>query len=99
MGTASARAVRARSWAEIPVVVPVCVYSLLIRGTRKRWGTRTVFVIDRDCVCGPVSLLVLRDHHRDGQRLEAFTWERDTDVPAVWVNHRGVYGERPNVKS
>jgi hypothetical protein len=43
-----------------------------------------MLVVHRDGVCGPVSLLVLRDHHRDGQGLEAFTWEWDTDVSAVW---------------
>ena len=44
---------------------------------------RTVLVVDRDGVCGPVPLLVLRDHHRDGQRFEAITCQRDADVPTV----------------
>jgi hypothetical protein len=47
-----------------------------------------MFVVHRDGVCGSVSLLVLGYHHRDGQGLEAFTWEWDTDVPAVWADGR-----------
>lgn len=44
-----------------------------------------MFVVDRDSVRCPVSLLILWYHHRDGQRLEAFTWERDTYIPAMWT--------------
>lgn len=44
-----------------------------------------MLVVYRDGVCGPVSLFVLRDHHRDGQGLEAFTWEWNTNVSAVWA--------------
>ena len=44
-----------------------------------------MLVIHRDGVCGPVSLFVLWDHHRDGQGLETFTWEWDTDVSTVWA--------------
>jgi len=43
-----------------------------------------MLVVDRDGVCSPVSLLVLRDHHRDGQCLETFTWKWDANVSAVW---------------
>lgn len=58
----------------------MCVCSSLIWGKQGESGVYTMFVVHRDSVCGPVSLLVLRDHHWDGQRLETFTWERDTDV-------------------
>jgi hypothetical protein len=75
MGAASARAVRARSCAEIPVVVPVCICAFVIVKHRRKWGAHTMFVVDRDGVCSPVSFLVLWNHHRDGQRLEAFTWQ------------------------
>ena len=42
-----------------------------------------MFVVDRDGVCGPVSFFILLKHHRNGQRLEVFSWERDTDITAV----------------
>jgi hypothetical protein len=48
-------------------------------------GVHTVFVVHRDSVCSPVSLLILGDHHWDGQRLEAFTWECDADVSTMWA--------------
>lgn len=44
-----------------------------------------MFVVDRDSVCGPVSFFILLKHHRNGQRFEAFSWERDTDITAVWA--------------
>jgi hypothetical protein len=79
VGAASARAVSARSCAEIPVEVPV--RSIRRRSALEGWGARnerkgrTVFVVDRDGVCGAVPLLVLWDHHRDGERLEALAWQ------------------------
>ena len=35
---------------------------------------RTVLVVDCNGICSPVALLVLRDHHGDGERLETVTW-------------------------
>ena len=44
---------------------------------------RTVPVVDSDGVGCPMSFFVLWDHHRDRQRLEVVSRERDADVPAV----------------
>ena len=84
---ARARAVSARSCAEIPVDVPAgCVSDLSCDAERGELGGRTVLVVDGDSVCGPVAILVLRDHHRDGERLETIAGERDADVPTAWTS-------------
>ena len=59
-------------------------------------GERTVLVVDRDGVCGPVALLILRDHHRDGERLETIARQRDADVPTASTTSdgRGRRGQR-----
>ncbi len=87
---ASARAVSARSCAEIPVDVPAgCVCDLSCDAERGELGGRTVLVVDRDGVCGPVAILVLRDHHRDGERLETIAGQGDADVPTAWTSRVG----------
>ena len=55
-----------------------------------------MLIIDSDSVCGPVAVLILRDHHRDGERLETVTRQRDADVPAAWTttDGRGQHGRR-----
>lgn len=86
---ASARAVSARSCAEIPVDVPGGGGVFVERCRGKGRGERTVLVVDRDCVCGPVALLVLRDHHRDGERFETIARQGDADVPTASTTSDG----------
>jgi hypothetical protein len=52
-------------------------------------GERTVFVVDRDGVRGPVAVLVLRDHHGDGERLETIARQRDADVSTASTTSDG----------
>jgi hypothetical protein len=84
-GDASARAVSARSCAEIPVDVPVQSIKITCGEEGIRYAIRTVLVVDRNGIRRPVSLLVLRDHHRDRQRLEVVARERDAYVSAAAV--------------
>jgi len=74
--------VSARSCAEIPVDVPAASIhsSCTARGgeqgekAEEKRRVRTVFVVDCNGVCSSVALLILWDHHRDGERLEPVTW-------------------------
>ena len=69
-GEARARAVNARSCAEIPVVVPglrgARGYSSFCHGRiLRRMDLRTVFIINRYGVSGSMRILVLSYHHWD----------------------------------
>jgi hypothetical protein len=79
VGDDSARTVRARSCAEMPVVVPNGNGSQLMGKSIK--FRRTGFMIDCDCIGRSVSFLVCREHRRYVQLVQALSRECDANVP------------------
>lgn len=80
----SDRAVRARSCADMPVVVPFCNTKLsTCLLSEKVKSICTVSVVDSDSVCRPVSFLIVGDHHRDVELVESLTRQANTYVSTV----------------
>jgi hypothetical protein len=73
------RAVRARSWAEMPVDVPAgkgsgvsegCSRCDMVNGGGRDVRVHTMSVVYSHSVRSPMPFLVLRDHHRDVKLLQ-----------------------------
>ena len=85
VGEARARAVRLRSCADIPVVVP---NERSKKEMRLDVGGRTVFVVYGNSVRCPVSVFVFGDHHWEVELLKPVAGESAADVSAGMVGRK-----------
>lgn len=83
-GEAKARAVNARSWADIPVVVPEQL-SAYDGQLRTNFGRRTELVVYSDRVGCPMRVLILLNHHGYFQLFQSFGRQRYAYITTVWT--------------